>query len=44
MRVPIVSGSIVDITFISKRETSVEEINKILKEAPSEARWQGIFT
>lgn len=44
MRVPIVSGSIVDITFISKRETSVEEINKILKEASSEARWQGIFT
>ena len=44
MRVPIVSGSIVDITFISKRETSVEEINKILKEASSEARWQSIFT
>lgn len=44
MRVPIVSGSIVDITFISKKETSVEEINKILKEASGEARWQGIFT
>lgn len=43
MRVPIVAGSIADITFISKKETSVEEINKILKEAAGEARWQGIF-
>lgn len=44
MRVPIVSGSIADVTFIAKRETSVEEINKILKDAAIEAKWQGIFT
>ena len=44
MRVPIVAGSIVDVTFIAKRETTVEEINKILKEASLEERWQGIFT
>jgi glyceraldehyde 3-phosphate dehydrogenase len=44
MRVPVVAGSIVDVTFISKRETSVEEVNKILKDAASEERWQGIFT
>ncbi len=31
MRVPVVSGSIADITFIAKRNTSVEEVNKILK-------------
>ncbi len=43
MRVPIVAGSIVDITFISKRPTSVEEINNILKEAVKEERWQGVF-
>jgi len=43
MRVPVVSGSIVDITFIAKRETSVEEINNKLKEASKEDRWQGIF-
>jgi glyceraldehyde 3-phosphate dehydrogenase len=43
MRVPIVSGSIVDVTFIAKKETSVEEINNILKEAALEAGWQGIF-
>ncbi|KKP80010.1 MAG: glyceraldehyde-3-phosphate dehydrogenase, type I [Parcubacteria group bacterium GW2011_GWB1_35_5] len=30
-------------TFIAKRETNVEEINNILKEASKEERWQGIF-
>ena len=44
MRVPVVSGSIVDVTFIAKKETSVEEINKILKDATTEEKWQGIFT
>lgn len=44
MRVPIIAGSIADITFIAKRETSVEEVNKILKEAALEPRWQGVFT
>ena len=44
MRVPVISGSIADITFIAKRDTNVEEINKILKEASKEDRWQGIFT
>jgi glyceraldehyde 3-phosphate dehydrogenase len=44
MRVPVVAGSIADVTFIAKRETSVEEINKILKEAAAEPRWAGIFT
>jgi len=44
MRVPVVSGSIADVTFIAKRDTSVEEVNKILKDAVAEERWQGIFT
>lgn len=44
MRVPVVAGSIVDVTFIAKKETSVEEVNKILKEASLEERWRGIFT
>lgn len=43
VRVPVVSGSLVDITFIAKRPTSVEEINKILTEAARAPRWQGIF-
>ena len=44
IRVPIVSGSLVDITFVAKRKTSVEEVNNILKKAASEKRWKGIFT
>lgn len=44
IRVPVVTGSIVDITFIAKRETSAEEVNAILKRAAQDARWKGIFT
>jgi glyceraldehyde 3-phosphate dehydrogenase len=44
IRVPVVAGSIVDITFIAKRETTAEEVNEILKEAALDARWEGIFT
>ncbi len=43
MRVPIVAGSIADITFIAKRNTSVEEVNNILREAGESEHWQGIF-
>lgn len=44
MRVPIVAGSIADVTFIAKRDTSAEEVNKILKDAASDKRWEGVFT
>ena len=44
IRVPVVVGSIVDITFISKKNTTAEEVNKILKKAAGESRWKGIFT
>jgi glyceraldehyde 3-phosphate dehydrogenase len=44
LRVPVPAGSIADITFISKRDTTVEEVNKILEDAASESRWKGIFT
>lgn len=44
MRVPVAAGSIADITFIAKRNTSVEEVNSILKKAAKEKRWEGIFT
>lgn len=44
MRVPVVTGSIVDVTFLSKKETSTEEVNSILKKAAASDRWQGIFT
>lgn len=44
MRVPVVAGSIADVTFISKRDTTVEEINQLLKDAAADPKWQGIFT
>ncbi|MGB4076696.1 MAG: glyceraldehyde 3-phosphate dehydrogenase NAD-binding domain-containing protein, partial [Minisyncoccia bacterium] len=44
LRVPVPAGSISDITFRSKRETSVEEVNTALAKAATEDRWQGIFT
>ena len=43
MRVPVPLGSIVDITFIAKRDTSVEEVNEFLRNASHDARWKGIF-
>lgn len=43
IRVPVIAGSIVDVTFITKRATSVEEINGLLKTAATDARWKGIF-
>jgi glyceraldehyde 3-phosphate dehydrogenase len=42
-RVPSITGSISDITFLAKRKTSVEEINQILRDAAASPRWQGIL-
>ena len=33
MRVPVITGSATDLTFTAPRETTVEEVNKIVKEA-----------
>lgn len=43
IRVPVVTGSSADITFLAKRKTSVEEVNQILREAAKEERWQGVL-
>lgn len=43
VRVPTPAGSIADITFIAKRETSRDEVNDILRAAAKEQRWQGLF-
>src|SRR3989344_5912031 len=44
IRVPVVVGSIVDVTFVSKKNTTAEEVNKILRGAAAAPRWKGIFT
>lgn len=43
IRVPVVSGSLTDFTFIAKRNTSAEEINDIFRKAAKEERWEGIL-
>lgn len=43
LRVPVPAGSIADITFISKTDTTAEQVNAILREASKSARWQGVF-
>jgi glyceraldehyde 3-phosphate dehydrogenase len=43
LRVPVAAGSIADITFISKRPTTREEINDALRHAETDSRWNGIF-
>lgn len=42
LRVPVLSGSIIDFTFVTKRPTTVEEINDIFKKASEEPFWRGI--
>jgi glyceraldehyde 3-phosphate dehydrogenase len=42
-RVPNITGSISDITMLTKRSTTVEEIRQILTEAANSPRWQGIL-
>jgi len=43
LRVPVVTGSVADITFLAKKKTSVEEINEILRQAAKSPAWQGIL-
>ena len=44
VRVPTIVGSYVDLTFVTKKDTSKEEVNQILRDAAAEPRWQGIFS
>jgi glyceraldehyde 3-phosphate dehydrogenase len=43
MRVPVPVGSIVDVTFIASRNTTVEEVNNALISAAKEPRWRNLF-
>ena len=43
MRVPVPVGSIVDVTFIAARPTSVEEVNNALLAASKDERWRNLF-
>ena len=43
LRVPVPAGSIVDVTFVPKRATSVDEVNGALKAAAQNDRWKRVF-
>jgi glyceraldehyde 3-phosphate dehydrogenase len=43
LRVPVPVGSIVDITFIASRETTVAEVNAALVAAANDPRWEHLF-
>lgn len=43
LRVPVVCGSVADITFVPEEETTVEDVNKTLTEASATDRWADIF-
>ncbi len=43
VRVPVPVGSIVDVTFVAARETSVEEVNQALTEAADSNYWNKLF-
>jgi glyceraldehyde 3-phosphate dehydrogenase len=44
IRVPTINVSIVDLSFIAKRDTTVEEVNQILKAAADNGPLKGILT
>lgn len=43
IRVPVPVGSIVDVTFLASKKTSVEEVNAILTKAALTDRWKRVF-
>jgi len=43
IRVPVITGSLTDITFISKKNTTVEEVNDILKKAAANPKYAKTF-
>ena len=43
IRVPVITGSISDLTFVVKKPTSVEAVNQAIKEAAASDRWRGLI-
>lgn len=43
IRVPVPVGSIVDVTFLASKKTTVEEVNEILTKAALTPRWKKVF-
>ena len=43
LRVPTITGSVSDITFLAGRSTTVKEVNDIFRKAAKEKRWEGVL-
>jgi glyceraldehyde 3-phosphate dehydrogenase len=43
LRVPVITGSLSDLTFVVNREVTVEEVNQAIIEAADSDRWRGII-
>jgi len=43
-RVPVIAGSVADITAVLKRDVSKDEVNDILRTAARDSRWANIFS
>ncbi len=43
IRVPLPTGSLADITFLAKRQVTVDEINKIFREESGSERYKGVL-
>lgn len=44
LRVPVPAGSMVDVTFVAKRATTVQEVNAALKAAAETDKWKRVFS
>lgn len=44
LRVPVITGSLVDLTFVASRATSVEEVNQTLQDASEQENYKNIFS
>jgi glyceraldehyde 3-phosphate dehydrogenase len=43
LRVPVAVGSLVDVTFVTKKDTTVEEVNGALQRAAQSDTWKNLF-
>ena len=43
VRVPVSTGSLSDMVFVTKQDTTVEQINQVLTAASQEQRWSGVL-
>ena len=43
LRVPIITGSITDFTFVTKKDVSVDEVNGVFKKASEDILYKGIL-